>query len=144
MDPQLSPAQTTHSSDDPSLPGAHSQPRRQPAGRKPLKGIDEPLSAQALVRTVRAGCPRLNRWLNQVLPDPRNQEMCLYTAAHLWWQVIGTFLSRKGSRNGFDQQRHSGQAAWNMGALCGQSPEDPRFGATPAAWTLKRSPKSRC
>lgn len=57
--------------------------------------------------------------------------MCLYTGAHLWWEVIGTFLSRKGSRNGFDQQRNSGQAAWNQGLLCGQSPEDPRFDGQP-------------
>ena len=83
------------------------------------------------MRTVRAACPQLNCWLNEVLPDPRNQEMCLYTAAHLWWQIIGTFLSRKGSRNGFDQQRQSGQAAYNMGALCGQGPEDPRFEGAP-------------
>ncbi len=83
------------------------------------------------MRTVRAACPRLNRWLNQVLPDPRHQTMCLYTAAHLWWEIIGTFLSRKGSRNGFDQQRQSGQAAWNLGALCGQGPEDPRFDGEP-------------
>jgi hypothetical protein len=89
------------------------------------------LTAQGLVRTVRAVCPRLNHWLNQVLPDPRVQEMCLYTAAHLWWQIIGTFLSRKGSRHGFDQQRQSGQAAWNMGALCDQNPEDPRFEGQP-------------
>lgn len=83
------------------------------------------------MRTVRAACPQLNRWLNEALPDPRNLEMCLYTAAHLWWQIIGTFLSRKGSRHGFDQQRQSGQAAYNMGALCGQGPEDPRFEGEP-------------
>jgi hypothetical protein len=57
--------------------------------------------------------------------------MCLYTAAHLWWQIIATFLCRKGSRNGFDEQRQSGQAAWNFGLLCDQSAEDPRFGAAP-------------
>jgi hypothetical protein len=82
------------------------------------------------VRTVRAACPRLNQWLN-ALPDPRVQAMCLYTAAHLWWQVLGTFLSRRGSRNGYDQQRQSGQAPWNMGALCDQGPEDPRFDGEP-------------
>ena len=82
------------------------------------------------MRTVRAASPRLNQRLNG-LPDPRVQEMCRYTGAHLWWQVIGTFLSRKGSRNGFDQQRQSGQAAWNMGALCDQGPEDPRFSGAP-------------
>jgi hypothetical protein len=82
------------------------------------------------VRTLRAAFPQLNDWLNG-LPDPRVQEMCRYSAAHLWWQILGTFLSRKGSRNGFDQQRQSGEAAWNMGQLCGQGPEDPRFAGQP-------------
>jgi hypothetical protein len=88
------------------------------------------LTAQALVRVVRAAFPRLNDRLNH-LPDPRAQAMCLYTAAHLWWHIIATFLSRAGSRNGFDQQRQSGQAAWNMGALCDQTAEDPRFDGLP-------------
>ncbi len=79
---------------------------------------------------VRAVFPRLNAWLN-ALPDPRVQQMCLYTAAHLWWHVIATYLSRKGSRNGFDEQRQSGQAAWNLGLLCGQTAEDPRFDGEP-------------
>jgi hypothetical protein len=79
---------------------------------------------------VRAAFPKLNDWLNG-LPDPRLQEMCVYTAAHLWWQIIATFLSRKGSRNGFDQERQSGEAAWNQGRLCGQTAEDPRFGGHP-------------
>ncbi len=84
------------------------------------------------MRVRRAAFPRLNDWLNRHLPDPRVQEMCLYTAAHIWWQIIGTFLSRKGSRNGFDEQRQSGQAAWNMGLLCDQTPQDPRFDGQPA------------
>jgi len=33
--------------------------------------------------------------------------MCRYTAAHLWWHILAMFLSRKGSRNAFDEQRHS-------------------------------------
>jgi hypothetical protein len=82
------------------------------------------------VRVVRAVFPSLNDWLNG-LPDPRIQELCLYAAAHLWWQIIATCLSRQGSRNGFDQQRQSGEAAWNMGALCGQTSEDPRFDGQP-------------
>ena len=82
------------------------------------------------MRVVRAVFPSLNDWLNG-LPDPRIQELCLYAAAHLWWQIIATCLSRQGSRNGFDQQRQSGAAAWNMGALCGQTSEDPRFAGQP-------------
>lgn len=83
------------------------------------------------MRVVRAAFPRLNDWRNG-LPDPRVQEMCLYSAAQLWWHVLATYLCRKGSRHGFDQQRQSGQAPWNMGALCGQPPQDPRFGGQPA------------
>jgi len=79
---------------------------------------------------VRAVFPRLNDWLNS-LPDPRVQEMCVDAAAHLWWQILATGLSRKGSRNGFDEQRQSGEAAGNLGALCGQAPEDPRFAGHP-------------
>ena len=79
---------------------------------------------------MRAACPRLNRWLNE-LPDPRCQPLCRYTGAHLWWHVVGTFLSRSGSRNAFDEQRQAGQAPWNLGALCGQTAEDPRFAGQP-------------
>ncbi len=74
--------------------------------------------------------PKLNAWLN-ALPDPRVRPMCLYTAAHVWWHIIGTYLSRTGSRNGFDEQRQSGAAAWNLGLLCGQTAEDPRFAGHP-------------
>jgi hypothetical protein len=80
---------------------------------------------------VRAVFPRLNDWLNG-LPDPRCPLMCLYTGAHLWWQPLAMFLSRSGSRHGFDQQRQSGQAAWNLGELCGQSANDPRFDGQPS------------
>lgn len=79
---------------------------------------------------LQAAFPKLNAWLNG-LPDPRMQEMCLYTSAHLWWHIIATYLSRKGSRNGFDEQRQSGQAAWNLALLCGQSAEDARFDGAP-------------
>ena len=130
MEPKLQATQKTHPGSFPALPGLDSRPRRKPAGRKSLPGIDAPLTAQALVRVVRAVFHGLNDWLNG-LPDPRVQELCLYAAAHLWWQIIATFLSRKGSRNGFDEQRQAGEAAWNMGALCGQTPDDPRFGGEP-------------
>jgi hypothetical protein len=79
---------------------------------------------------VRAAFPCFNAWLN-ALPDPRLQELCLYTAAHLWWHILMMFLGRSGSRNAFDQQRQEGQAPWNLGELCGQSAQDPRFAGTP-------------
>lgn len=130
MDSELQTPQEAHPGGLPSLAGADSRLQRKPAGRKPLPGIDQELTAQALVRVVRAVFPGLNTWLNQ-LPDPRFAPMCLYSAAHLWWQILGTFLSRKGSRNGFDEQRQSGAAAWNMGVLCGQGPQDWRFAGQP-------------
>jgi hypothetical protein len=57
--------------------------------------------------------------------------MCLYTAAHLWWHILGTFLSRAGSRHAFDQNRNSGAAPWNFGELCDQKGQDPRFDGQP-------------
>jgi hypothetical protein len=84
-----------------------------------------------MVRTVRTAFPKLNAWLNG-LPDPRCQAMCLYAAAHLWWHILAMFLARSGSRNAFDQQRQSGEAAWNLGELCGQTAEDPRFAGQPS------------
>jgi len=57
--------------------------------------------------------------------------MCLYTGAHIWWTVTGTFFFRTGSRQAFDEKRNSGQAPWNLGELCGQPPEDPRFAGQP-------------
>ena len=79
---------------------------------------------------MRAAFPSLNQRLN-ALPDPRVPRMCRYAAAHLWWQILATLLSRKGSRNAFDQQRQSGHAPWNMGELCGQDAQDPRFEGQP-------------
>ncbi len=65
------------------------------------------------------------------LPDPRRQDMCRYSAAHIWWSGTLLFLTHAGSRNAFDQTRNSGRAAYNMGAFCGQTPDDPRFDGEP-------------
>jgi hypothetical protein len=53
--------------------------------------------------------------------------MCRYSAAHIWFSGVLMFLTRAGSRHGFDQQRNSGQAPGNMGVVCGQRADDPRF-----------------
>jgi uncharacterized protein with HEPN domain len=45
------------------------------------------LTAQALVRVVRAVFPRLNDWLN-CLPDPRVQEMCVYVDYDIIWSTV--------------------------------------------------------
>ena len=77
------------------------------------------------------GCfPGLNGWLGE-LPDPRCQTMCRYLAAHIWWHILALYLFRAGSRNAFDEGRNSGAAPWNMGQLCGQTADDPRFEGQP-------------
>ena len=77
------------------------------------------------------GCfPGLNDEL-AALPDPRDQDMCRYGSAHIWWHIMQTYLFRAGSRQAFDEMRNSGAAPWNMGQLCGQPAEDPRFGGHP-------------
>jgi len=82
------------------------------------------------MRVVRGSFPGLNGWLGD-LPDPRSQEMCLYLAAHIWWHVLATYLFRTGSRNAFDEFRNSHAAPWNLGLLCGQTAQDPRFAGHP-------------
>jgi len=67
----------------------------------------------------------------EALPDPRRQDMCRYSAAHIWWTGTLLFLTHAGSRNAFDQTRNSGQAAYNMGRFCGQEADDPRFDGEP-------------
>jgi hypothetical protein len=75
---------------------------------------------------VRKVFPGLPGRLNQ-LPDPRRQEMCRYSGAHIWFSGILMFMTRPGSRNAFDQTRNSGAAPLNMGQFCEQGPDDPRF-----------------
>jgi len=45
--------------------------------------------------------------------------------------VLLLFLTRAGSSNAFDLQRNSGVLPVNLGELCGQKADDPRFGGVP-------------
>jgi len=83
-----------------------------------------------LIRVLRGVFPDLNLWLNQ-LPDPRVQAMCRYTAAHVWWHILAMFMARSGSRNAYDEHRQNGQAAWNMGEVCGQAADAVVFDGHP-------------
>jgi len=87
--------------------------------------------AAAAAGTVRKVYPDLSARF-AALPDPRRQDMCRYNASHIWWSGAMLFLTHAGSRNAFDQTRNSGQAAYNMGAFCGQTADDPRFEGNPA------------
>lgn len=82
-----------------------------------------------LTATTRHCWPELNQWLNE-LPDPRFEPMCRYSGAHLWWQVIMTFLTRGGSRNAFDEHRNLGALPENIRRICGQHWDEHRLGAT--------------
>ncbi len=70
--------------------------------------------------------PELREWMEE-LPDARKQEMCVYTGAHIWMQILSTFLTRAGSRNAFDQRRNTGLTPECFAALCGQPADDERF-----------------
>jgi len=130
MDKGIQTAQETHPKSDSQLAGHHPSARRKPAGRKPRACIDQNLTAASAAGIARKTFPRLNRAF-AALPDPRRQEFCKYTATHIWWSGTMMFLTRSGSRNAFDQTRNSGEAARNMGAFCGQTPDDPRFDGEP-------------
>jgi len=130
MDQGIQTAQETDSNRNPTLPGAHPAARRKPAGRKPKACIDIPKVAQGAAGAIRKAFPWLNRRL-AALSDPRVQDLCVYSGAHLWWTGELYFLTRPGSRNAFDQTRNSGAAPHNMGAFCGQAADDPRFEGDP-------------
>ena len=130
MDAKLPPLENTQSDSHPLLTGADSRSRRQPAGRPAKPSLDPIPLAEGLIRVQRSCFPQLNQWFNE-LTEPRCLEMCRYSGAHVWWSITGTFLSRGGSRNAFDQQRNCGAAPWNMGQLCDQPAEDPRFDGEP-------------
>jgi hypothetical protein len=44
---------------------------------------------------------------------------------------LATWLFRTGTRNAFDEFCNSNAVPWNMGLLCGQTAQDPRFAGQP-------------
>ena len=107
--------------------GNHPPAWRRAPGRKPGPAPDYQAYGRQLLAVVRHCFPELNRWLD-ALPDPRRQELCVYLARSIWWQMLLTFLLREGSRNAFDGDRNSGQLPANMLCLCGQIWDERRLG----------------
>jgi hypothetical protein len=111
---------------DSAFVGYHPPLRRKPAGRKPNPCIDQRMTAAMAAGMARKAFPDLNKAFAS-LPDPRKQELCVYSASHIWWSGTLMFLTRAGTRNAFDQTRNSGESPKNMGGFCDQAPDDPRF-----------------
>ena len=130
MGKRVQTAPSTDSEGHPSLPWTHPGTCRKPVGRHPKSCIDQITTAEAFIGFLKGVFPELGRWFDY-LPDARRQELCKYTGAHIWFHVLMMFVTRAGSCNAFDQSRNSGAAAANMGALCGQGPEDYRFAGQP-------------
>jgi hypothetical protein len=74
--------------------------------------------------------PRLREWMSE-LPDARVQEMCVYSGAHIWMQILAMFLTRAGSRNAFDARRNTGRTPESFAGFSGQGPDDERFEGAP-------------
>jgi hypothetical protein len=130
MDKGIPTLEEVDSQGDQALPGADPALRRKPAGRKPNPTIDIARAAISAAGIAQKAFPWLTRRF-ATLPDPRRQDMCRYSGEHIWWSGTLLFLTRAGSRNAFDQARNSGEAPFNMGAFCGQAPDDPRFDGEP-------------
>src|SRR5436190_23548297 len=96
MDSNLQTSQNTDPASHPSLAGPDSSPRRKPACRKALPGIDAPLTAQDFLRVLRAVFPQLNSW-RYAFPDPRLQETCRYTSVHSQTHINGSAPSCDGA-----------------------------------------------
>ncbi len=127
MDTGIQAAQATHSQGNEAVAGNHPQAQRKPAGRKAHAVKEIPPILDMLVGVRRHCWPELNRWLDE-LPDPRLKVMCRYSGAHMWWEVIMTFLTRGGSRNAFDIHRNIGCFPENIQRICGQDWNEERLG----------------
>lgn len=120
-------AKTAYPQRNETVSGDHSRIHRKPAGRKP-KTIEEiPPIIDMLMSLIRHCWPELNRWLND-LSDPRLAAMCRYSGAHIWWEIIMTFLTRGGSRNALDVQRNMGLFPENIMRICDQQWDEDRLG----------------
>ena len=58
------------------------------------------------------------------LPDPRRQERCLYTQAHLIWTGLLLFLMHLGSRRQMRFERLADSFTANLALLAGQKDLD--------------------
>ena len=111
-----------------TVTGNHPRIQRKPAGRKP-KAINKVRPILDLLMSASKHCwPDLNLWLNNI-DDPRFQPMCRYADAHIWWEIIMTFLTRGGSRNAFDTDRNTGFMPENIQRICGQKWDETRLGS---------------
>jgi hypothetical protein len=129
MDAGVQATQATGSKRNETVSGDHPRIQRKPAGRKPRTVGQTPPILDMLVGVTRHCWPDLNHWLND-LPDPRSAPMCRYSGAHIWWEVIMTFLTRGGSRNAFDVDRNTGLLPENIQRICGQAWDEERLGET--------------
>ena len=76
---------------------------------------------------TRHAFPEINEWFND-LPDPRKQEMCVYSGSSIYNTGVQMFLSHSGSRNAFDVDRNAGALPENMLILSDQEWEERRLG----------------
>jgi len=127
-------SETIDSQNDNTLPGNYSQPCRKPVGRPPRASVNPSVVGKEFAAFCKGTFPHLNLWLSE-LPDPRRQELCKYTASHIWHHIIMTFLTRCGSRNAYDNVRNIGRGPANVGIICGQEENDFRFGPNGATVT---------
>jgi len=97
-----------------SQPGARKPGRRQ----KPQEAL--PQAVALLFKTVKHFLPELSRTINRV-SDPRKEEQCVYSQAHLLWVGILLFMMHLGSRRQMRYERLSDSFGKNMGQLSGQT-----------------------
>jgi len=130
MDKELSKTQAIDSKRDETINGNHPRVRRKPAGRKPLAITPIPPVPDLLISILKHCWPKFNSWLNAI-DDPRFAPMCRYSGAHIWWEIILTFLTRGGSRHAFDVDRNTGFMPQNVLKICGQDWDEEILGDEP-------------
>lgn len=123
MDKELSQSTENTRRDINTFDGNNTPARFRKPGRKQKKREKQPEPIELLVKTVRHFIPGITPDMNR-LPDPRKDEQCVYTQAHLLWTGILMFMMHLGSRNQLRLERMSDQFADNLALISGQDDID--------------------
>ena len=120
MDKELSAYAENDQRDIEVVDGYHPSQRTGKPGRRQKDREALPQPIEVLLKTVKHFLPELSQGMNRIL-DPRKEEQCVYTQAHLLWAGILLFMMHLGSRRQLRYERVSNSFEENLGQLSEQA-----------------------
>lgn len=119
MDKELSAYAEDDQRDIEVVDGYHTSQRARKPGRRQKDREALPQPIEVLLKTVKHFLPKLSQGMNHI-SDPRKEEQCVYTQAHLLWTGILLFMMHLGSRRQMRYERLSDSFEENLGHLSEQ------------------------